>query len=219
MRTIALTRGEAERFTRKFLVAQNEDGAYEQALKELRDGRKMSHWIWFVLPQLAGKGLSPMSQQYAIPSMMHAKAYLQHNVLRMRYMDTVAAIQSHCDDEGGVKKVMDSSVDFIKLVSSLTLFEIAARRLRTEAWDLEPDLSDIALACRTLLLACVFGRFDMQADVALYRCHQVLQTGCAQGPLHAAQVHDGVSPQLLLFLFLKKWNSAVAPFCRLASRH
>ncbi|TKB68881.1 MAG: DUF1810 domain-containing protein [Nitrospira sp.] len=64
---------------RRFLNAQV--GVYDTVLAELRAGRKASHWIWFVFPQIAGLGHSAMAQQFAIGSLDEAKAYLQHPVL------------------------------------------------------------------------------------------------------------------------------------------
>ena len=60
----------------RFVAAQNAGGTYEQALTELRAGRKTSHWIWFVFPQIAGLGRSGMAQRYAIADLDEARAYL-----------------------------------------------------------------------------------------------------------------------------------------------
>ena len=60
----------------RFVAAQNAGGTYNQALAELRRGRKTSHWIWFVFPQIAGLGFSSMSKTYAIASLAEATAYL-----------------------------------------------------------------------------------------------------------------------------------------------
>src|ERR1700735_1466161 len=68
----------------RFRVAQEQGGAYATALAELRTGRKRSHWIWFVFPQLAGLGSSPMAQRYAIGSLNEARAYLADDLLGPR---------------------------------------------------------------------------------------------------------------------------------------
>ena len=75
----------------RFISAQQ--GVYDGALAELRRGRKTGHWIWFILPQLAGLGRSDISRQYAIASMDEAKAYLAHPVLgpRLRSCATLEA--------------------------------------------------------------------------------------------------------------------------------
>lgn len=66
----------------RFLVAQ--EGVYDRALAEVRNGLKMTHWMWFIFPQVAGLGSSPMSQEYAIKSRAEAAAYLDHPVLGPR---------------------------------------------------------------------------------------------------------------------------------------
>lgn len=66
----------------RFLSAQ--EPVYDTALDELRAGRKSSHWIWFIFPQIAGLGHSSMAQQFAIGSLDEAKAYLQHPILGPR---------------------------------------------------------------------------------------------------------------------------------------
>jgi uncharacterized protein (DUF1810 family) len=68
----------------RFVTAQNAGGTYERAIEELRRGRKTSHWMWFVFPQIAGLGQSHMSRTYAIASLDEAKAYLRHPVLGPR---------------------------------------------------------------------------------------------------------------------------------------
>ncbi len=68
----------------RFVRAQDEYDTYEQALSELRRGRKVSHWMWFVFPQIAGLGRSPTAQFYAITSVAEAREYLAHPVLGPR---------------------------------------------------------------------------------------------------------------------------------------
>lgn len=62
----------------RFVRAQDAGGVYQHALEELRRGRKTSHWMWFVFPQIAGLGLSDMSRRYAISGLDEARAYLAH---------------------------------------------------------------------------------------------------------------------------------------------
>ena len=69
----------------RFVKAQNE--VYSQVVRELRQGRKRSHWIWFIFPQIAGLGFSPMSREYSIRSVDEAKAYLAHPVLGPRLLE------------------------------------------------------------------------------------------------------------------------------------
>jgi uncharacterized protein (DUF1810 family) len=107
----------------RFVSAQNSGGIYEEAMDELRRGRKTSHWMWFVFPQIAGLGQSPISRRYAITSVPEAKAYLQHPVIGPRLRDcaaTVAGIQ------GRTAGQVFGGIDAQKLRSSMTLFSRAA---------------------------------------------------------------------------------------------
>ena len=104
----------------KFLDAQ--DGIYETALQELRTGKKKSHWMWFILPQLLGLGRSATAQFYGISGLSEAKAYLKHPILGFRIRETVAVLlqQNHYD-----AYLIFGSPDDLKLKSCLTLFAIA----------------------------------------------------------------------------------------------
>ena len=103
----------------RFVEAQESAGTYERAARELREGRKRSHWIWFVLPQLAGLGHSAMSERYAIASLEEARAYLRHPVLGPRLLE-VAEILAGLP--GGDAEQVLGPVDALKLRSSMTLF-------------------------------------------------------------------------------------------------
>lgn len=105
----------------RFLEAQKT--TYAAALAELRRGRKTTHWMWFVFPQLAGLGRSATAERYAIASMDEARAYLVHPTLGQRLRDCVRALQDlpHGNSAAGVL----GDVDATKLRSSLTLFEAA----------------------------------------------------------------------------------------------
>ncbi len=70
----------------RFVQAQNVGDTYDRALGELRRGRKTSHWMWFVFPQIAGLGASSMSKRFAITSLAEARAYLHHDVLGPRLL-------------------------------------------------------------------------------------------------------------------------------------
>src|ERR1043165_2359075 len=72
-----------------------QEGHYEQALAELRAGRKTSHWIWFVLPQLRGLGRSSMAQHYGVTNRAEAEAYLSHPLLGERLRECVRAMLAH----------------------------------------------------------------------------------------------------------------------------
>ena len=108
-----------ERFTR----AQDAGGIYQQAVAELRAGRKVGHWIWFVFPQVAGLGFSAMSQRYAISGRAEAQAYLNHPVLGPRLTECARIV---ADTEGRTAEDIFGPVDAMKLRSSMTLFATAA---------------------------------------------------------------------------------------------
>lgn len=103
----------------RFLAAQDEGDTYERALAELRAGRKTSHWIWFVFPQVAGLGQSPMSRAYAIGSLEEARAYLSHPVLGPRLRESAASLLDHPDLSA--EQIL-GGIDAVKLRSSMTLF-------------------------------------------------------------------------------------------------
>ena len=107
----------------RFVDAQDAAGRYATALAELRRGRKTSHWMWFVFPQVAGLGQSPTAQYYGLRGLAEAQAYLAHPVLGPRIREcasTVAALETA--DPVGVF----GGIDAVKLRSSMTLFGRAA---------------------------------------------------------------------------------------------
>ena len=103
----------------RFVSAQDDGGTYERALAELRAGRKTSHWMWFVFPQIAGLGRSATARAYAIFSLPEARAYLAHPVLGPRLRGCAEALLAL--ETGDAVAVM-GPIDAIKLRSSLTLF-------------------------------------------------------------------------------------------------
>jgi uncharacterized protein (DUF1810 family) len=103
----------------RFVEAQDAGGTYAQALKELHDGRKVSHWMWFVFPQIAGLGRSPMAQRYGIGSKDEARSYLRHDVLGPRLRESSSAVLAH---GGRSADQIFGGIDAIKLRSSMTLF-------------------------------------------------------------------------------------------------
>ena len=106
----------------RFVIAQNAGGTYERALAELRAGYKISHWMWFVFPQIAGLGTSPTSTRYAIRSIDEAKAYLDHEVLGPRLL---ACAEALLDLSGATAAEVLGGIDAQKLRSSMTLFSRA----------------------------------------------------------------------------------------------
>jgi uncharacterized protein (DUF1810 family) len=103
----------------RFVEAQDAGGTYAAALRELRNGRKTSHWMWFVFPQLAGLGRSAMAQAYALGSVDEARAYLAHPVLGPRLIECTRALLTHTDRSA---EQVFGGIDALKLRSSMTLF-------------------------------------------------------------------------------------------------
>ena len=106
----------------RFTAAQDQDGTYERAVAELRAGRKVSHWMWFVFPQIGGLGFSAISKRYAISSLGEARAYLTHPVLGPRL---ITAANIVAGTEGRSAEQIFGPVDALKLRSSMTLFGAA----------------------------------------------------------------------------------------------
>jgi uncharacterized protein (DUF1810 family) len=105
----------------RFVEAQERN--YDDALAELKAGRKTSHWMWYVFPQIAGLGSSAMAKAYALGSLAEAKAYLAHPLLGSRLRDCVTAVNAV---SGRTAHEIFGSPDDLKFRSSLTLFAEAA---------------------------------------------------------------------------------------------
>jgi uncharacterized protein (DUF1810 family) len=104
----------------RFVTAQN--GVYDHALAEIRSGRKRTHWMWFIFPQIDGLAMSATSKKYAIRSLDEARAYLDHPILGPRLIEcceTLLALQ------GLTAAQIFGYPDDLKLRSSMTLFSMA----------------------------------------------------------------------------------------------
>ncbi|KAA6182748.1 DUF1810 domain-containing protein [Thiohalocapsa marina] len=101
----------------RFVLAQSHD--YARALAEIRSGRKQSHWMWYIFPQLDGLGFSAMARRYAIRSLTEARAYLEHPVLGPRLVECAEAVLAI---EGKSAQEIFGSPDDLKLRSCATLF-------------------------------------------------------------------------------------------------
>lgn len=104
----------------RFLKAQ--ENTYQEALKEIKAGRKQTHWIWYIFPQIEGLGFSPISQEYAISGLREAREYLNDPVLKKRLIEISTALLEL--SEYDPVKVMGYP-DNLKLGSSMTLFHAA----------------------------------------------------------------------------------------------
>jgi uncharacterized protein (DUF1810 family) len=101
----------------RFLLAQRDD--YEQALSEIRSGRKRSHWMWYIFPQIDGLAFSSTSKHYAIKSLDEARGDLGHPVLGPRLLECAEAVVGL---EGRTAREIFGSPDDLKLKSCATLF-------------------------------------------------------------------------------------------------
>ena len=129
----------------RFVRAQAPD--YERALSELRAGEKRSHWMWYIFPQIAGLGHSPMSHRYSIKSAAEARAYLDHPVLGPRLRECAAVVIGIVG-----RSVLEifGSPDDMKLLSCATLFarvshEAVFDQLIQKYFDGQPDKETLRL--------------------------------------------------------------------------
>mgnify|MGYP005753606745 CR=1 FL=1 len=102
----------------RFIEAQND--SYDQALKEIRNGRKLTHWIWYIFPQIKGLGFSYNSEYYGITSLQEAKDYLENELLRKRLFKITESLLMHKGKD--IESIM-GDIDALKLKSSMTLFD------------------------------------------------------------------------------------------------
>jgi uncharacterized protein (DUF1810 family) len=117
----------------RFTAAQaSPDAGFDAALSEIRAGRKRGHWIWYVLPQLRGLGVSAASVEYGLDGVDEAAAYLRDPTLRDRLVTIAAAVAEQLHAGVTLDQLMGSAIDARKLVSSLTLFGRVAAQLRDE---------------------------------------------------------------------------------------
>ena len=130
----------------RFVAAQAD--IYQEALGEIRDGRKRTHWMWFIFPQLAGLGMSPTSQHYGIMGLREAAAYLSHSLLGPRLIECSEAVTLVA---GRSARDIFGSPDDMKLRSSATLFSRVTdanpvfRRILEQYFDGQLDPRTIAL--------------------------------------------------------------------------
>lgn len=128
----------------RFVAAQDSSGTYARALAELRSGRKSSHWMWFIFPQIAGLGQSAIARRYAIASLTEAQTYLGHPILGPRLIECATVVAGLT---GLSAEQIFGGIDAMKLRSSITLFARAAPdepvfgRILDANFDARPDLA------------------------------------------------------------------------------
>jgi uncharacterized protein (DUF1810 family) len=103
----------------RFVQAQDSGGTYQRAVAELRSGRKTTHWMWFIFPQIAGLGRSATAQAYAIGDLAEAQAYLAQPILGPRLIECAEIVAAQ---QGRSAEQIFGGIDAIKLRSSMTLF-------------------------------------------------------------------------------------------------
>ncbi|PYJ12103.1 MAG: DUF1810 domain-containing protein [Verrucomicrobia bacterium] len=132
----------------RFHTAQaNPTAGYDTALAEIRRGRKTSHWIWYIVPQIEGLGRSSTARAYAIRDLSEACEYLHDPLLRTRYEEIAGAVSEQLDGGRALEDLMGGRTDALKLVSSLTLFRAAAQSLTGE----DPSFDSVAQRCDSIL--------------------------------------------------------------------
>jgi uncharacterized protein (DUF1810 family) len=146
---------------RRFELAQEEGDAYVRAIAELRGGRKRSHWMWFVFPQIAGLGRSAMSETYAISSLAEAIAYLEHPLLGARLRECARTLT---ELTGRSAHEIFGATDATKLRSSMTLFGRAASEETLFAEVLSDYFDGVADAATEALLDPTDGSHGARAS-------------------------------------------------------
>jgi uncharacterized protein (DUF1810 family) len=120
---------------------------YDAALAEIRRGRKVSHWIWYIFPQIAGLGHSSAAREYAVRDLDEAFEYLRDPILRARYEEIAGAVSEQLTVGRALEELMGSEIDALKLVSSVTLFRAGARRLAND----DETFTSLAELCDSIL--------------------------------------------------------------------
>ena len=106
----------------RFVKAQ--EHSYGNALREIKMGRKSSHWVWYIFPQIKGLGRSYNARYYAINDLDEARAYVEHSILNARLREITSELLNHKEVE--IEQLMGSVIDAVKLRSSMTLFDVVS---------------------------------------------------------------------------------------------
>lgn len=134
----------------RFRQAQASQWAgYATAHAEMQAGRKSSHWIWYIFPQIDGLGRSSTAREYALRDLNETCEYLRDPLLRSHYEEITNAVAEHIARGAPIEQLMGGETDAYKLVSSLTLFRAAARQLVGSKED--ANLKNLARTCDAIL--------------------------------------------------------------------
>src|SRR6266536_226824 len=145
----------------RFRRAQDAPRAgFAAALRELRSGRKTSHWIWYVFPQLAGLGQSPTAVHYGLVGPQEAADYLRDPMLGERLVEAAAVVREHLAEGRQVRleELMGSRIDALKLVSCMTLFQHVAKV--EAATEPRPRFATMAQHADAILAAAAAQGYD-----------------------------------------------------------
>jgi uncharacterized protein (DUF1810 family) len=169
----------------RFKQAQEQPyGGFGDAFREIAAGRKQSHWIWYILPQLAGLARSETAQHYGIAGVEEARAFLADPLLRTRLLTIARAAARHLTARPprSVAELMGSNIDALKLVSSMTLFGPVARSMAAEPdFAGAQELAELAEAILSAAEAQGYGRCEF-TQAALREAGPAPSAGSAASP-------------------------------------
>lgn len=131
----------------RFHEAQDDStGGYRQAFSEIQSGRKKSHWIWYIFPQLEHLGQSPSAKLYGIADFNEACDYLKDPILFKRYFELVKLTEEKLENTP-LANLMGGYPDDLKFISSLTLFQSASKYLSSKEKDFQREYNDLYETC------------------------------------------------------------------------
>ena len=152
----------------RFVEAQNKSEMYERAIVELTNGRKNTHWIWFIFPQARGIGSSHNATYYGIQGIEEAKDFVKHPVLGPRYVEAMHIVhQKLLNDRLSLVTLMSTEIDCLKFTSSLTLFSVALEKLCNDGPSLDTNLMRLEKYIHELVNSKQIGTFPCQRTLEL----------------------------------------------------
>lgn len=157
----------------RFINAQNEHKTYNQAYKELQNGAKTSHWIWFIFPQLKELSFSPTAKHYGIVDAQEACDYLKNDQLFANYQKITALVLRQLQHKIPLRTLMGSEIDAQKLMSSLTLFRATASFLEQQG-DKSHDHIELITCCDQ-----IFAQLQSQGYVPCKKTRQLIEPALA----------------------------------------
>jgi uncharacterized protein (DUF1810 family) len=153
----------------RFIHAQEEHETYNQAYKELQNGAKSSHWIWYIFPQLKDLGFSSTAKYYGIVNVHEACDYLNNAQLCENYQKIARLVLKQIQNHIPITSLMGGSLDAQKLVSSLTLFRAAAAFLEQQE-DKRPIHAELVGCCEQ-----IFAHLKKQGYAPCQRTLQLIE--------------------------------------------